>query len=129
MQVLTGRPGSGKTRYVLDKVRAWLRERAEFRLIVPTNTMAEHLRNQLVREGFVFRPAAIVTFSKFIESLIPDLPPVSTAALELLVEDTLARIPLQEFEKVRTFPGFREAVVGQIQELAAAGYGSRDLRR
>ncbi len=129
MRVLTGRPRSGKTRYILDRVRTLLRRRVEFRLIVPTNTMAEHARNQLAREGFVFRPGAIVTFSKFVESLIPDLPPVSNAALELLVEDTLTRIPLQEFERVAKYPGFRKSVMDQIQELAAAGYSSRDLRR
>ncbi|MEP6539702.1 MAG: PD-(D/E)XK nuclease family protein [Bryobacteraceae bacterium] len=127
IQVLTGQPGSGKTRYLLERVLAWLRQGVEFRLIVPTNTMAEHLRNQLAREGFVFRPGAIVTLSKFLESLVPDMPPVSAAALELLVADALARIPLQEFERVRAYPGFRKAVVGQIQELAAAGYSSRDL--
>lgn len=129
MQVLTGRPGSGKTRYILDRVRTWLHHRTEFRLIVPTNTMAEHTRNQLAREGFVFRPGAIVTFSKFVESLIPDLPPLSAAALDLLVEEALTRIPLVEFEKVRAYPGFRKSVMDQIQELAAAGYCSRDLRR
>lgn len=128
MHVLTGRPGSGKTRYILDRVRTWLRQRTEFRLIVPTNTMAEHTRNQLAREGFVFRPGAIVTFSKFVESLIPDLPPLSAAALELLVEEALTRIPLKEFEKVKAYPGFRKSVMDQIQELAAAGYSSRDLR-
>ncbi len=129
MQVLTGRPGSGKTRYILDRVRTWLRQRVEFRLIVPTNTMAEHTRNQLAREGFVFRPGAIITFSKFVESLIPDLPPLSAAALEMLVEEALAEIPLQQFEKVKRYPGFRKAAMDQIQELAAAGYSSRDLRR
>jgi ATP-dependent helicase/DNAse subunit B len=129
MQALTGRPGSGKTSYVLDQVRNWLRQRAEFRLIVPTNTMAEHLRNQLAREGFVFRPAAIVTFSKFVELLLPDLPRVSPAALELLLEEALRQVPLQKFAKVRDYPGFSKSVVDQIQELAAAGYSSRDLRR
>ena len=129
MQVLTGPPGSGKTRYILNHVRTLLRQRLEFRLVVPTNTMAEHIRNQLAREGFVFRPGAIVTFSKFVESLIPDLPPLSTAALELLVEEALTRIPLHEFEKVRAYPGFRKSVMDQIQDLAAAGYSSRDLRR
>lgn len=91
--------------------------------------MAEHTRNQLAREGFVFRPGAIVTFSKFVESLIPDLPPLSAAALELLVEEALTQVPLKEFEKVRAYPGFRKSVMDQIQELAAAGYSSRDLRR
>ena len=129
MQVLTGCPGSGKTQYILDRVRAFLRQYIEFKLIVPTNTMAEHTRNQLAREGFVFRPGAIVTFSKFVESLIPDLQPISAAALELLVQEALARIPLQQFEQVKAYPGFRKAVVDQIQELAAAGYSSRDLRR
>ena len=84
-------------------------------------------RNQLAREGFVFRPGAIVTISKFVESLIPDMPPVSAAALELLVEDALSQFPLTEFDRVRAYPGFRKAVMDQIQELAAAGYSSRDL--
>ena len=77
----------------------------------------------------MFRPGAIVTFSKFVESLIPDLPPLSAASLELLVEDALIQIPLKEFEKVKAYPGFRKSVMDQIQELAAAGYSSQDLRR
>jgi len=54
------------------------------RLLVPTATMAEHIRNELARQGAVFRPDTIQTFSKFIDALIPDLPQITPGALAVL---------------------------------------------
>ena len=56
MRLLTGPAGSGKTTFVLDRFREALRAReTSVRLLVPTATMAQHLRNRIAREGFVFR--------------------------------------------------------------------------
>src|SRR2546426_54812 len=56
MLLLTGPPGSGRTSHVLAEFRQALRRNAsDIRLLVPTATMAEHLRHLLAREGFVFR--------------------------------------------------------------------------
>ena len=68
MRLILGPPGSGKTTSCLDKLREALRvKRDNCRLIVPTATMGEHLRNELAREGFVFKPALVSTFTKFVE--------------------------------------------------------------
>ena len=91
------------------------------RLLVPTATMAEHIRNELARQGAVFRPDTVQTFSKFIDSLIPDLPQVTPGALAVLTSRALARLKLDSYEQVRDYPGFRAALVSQIEELTAAG--------
>jgi adenylate kinase family enzyme len=48
MRLILGPPGSGKTTSCLEQLRAALRaNRGDCRLIVPTATMGEHLRNEL----------------------------------------------------------------------------------
>ena len=61
------------------------------RLIVPTATMGEHLRNELAREGFVFKPALVSTFTKFVEPYCVSTPGVTSGAIEILVAEVLAR--------------------------------------
>lgn len=78
MRILVGPPGSGKTHRILEQARARLRVgAADFRLLVPTATMAEHVRNQLAREGFVFRPVLVETLSRFLDPFASDAPQAS----------------------------------------------------
>ena len=120
MLLLTGPPGSGKTTSILNEVRAALRAgRQDFRLVVPTATMAEHLRHALAREGFVFRPRLVVTLSRFVEPWVEDLPQVSDAALDRLVEE--AAVESSEFAAVGRFPGFRVCAARLLDELSGTG--------
>lgn len=89
--------------------------------------MAEHFRNVLVREGFLLRPTLVLTFSKFLESWAAGTDPVAAVSLHLLVEDILTRLPLEEFQEVKTLPGFRDALVAWIEEFSAAGADSSTL--
>jgi ATP-dependent helicase/DNAse subunit B len=98
------------------------------RLLVPTTTMAEHVRNELARQGVVFRPDTVQTFSKFIDALIPDLPQVTPGALAVLTSRALARLKLDSYEQVRDYPGFRAVLVSQIEELTAAGVQASKLQ-
>ena len=68
MRLLTGPAGSGKTFTILEALRSALQKNDNaVCLLVPTATMAQHLRNQMAREGFVFSPARIQTIWRFIE--------------------------------------------------------------
>lgn len=62
-------------------------------LLVPTSTLAEHLRHSMAREGAFVRPDSIVTLSRFIEPYIRDIPPPrqpsSTASFMLNYTPTL----------------------------------------
>ena len=94
MRLILGPPGSGKTTSCLDRLRDALRAKRETcRLIVPTATMGEHLRNELAREGFVFKPALVSTFTKFVEPYCVATPGVTSGAIEIIVAEVLARTP------------------------------------
>ena len=117
MRLLSGPPGSGKTSHTLTQLRAALQARdAGVRLVVPTATMAEHLRHALAREGFVLRPSLIETLAQFIEPWA-GLPEAAPAELYLLVEHLAAR----EFAGAAGTPGFAAALTATIEELSTAG--------
>ena len=90
-------------------------------MVVPTATMAEHLRHEFAREGMLVRPAAIVTLSKFIEPWVEDLAQVTSASLYLLVERAAHRERPHEYAKVTGLPGFSAALARTIDEFSAAG--------
>jgi len=130
MLLLSGPPGSARTSRVLAEFRHALgRDNSGIRLLVPTATMAEHLRHKLVREGFVLRPNLILTLSKFIEPWAEDLPEISPAVLYLLVERVAHRIAPAEFARVLSTPGFCAALAQAIEEFSGAGCDSGRLGR
>ena len=130
MLLLSGPPGSGTTTHILAELRQTLeRNASNVRLLVPTATMAEHLRHKLAREGFVFRPGLILTLSKFLAPWAEDLPEVSDAVLYLTVEKAILRLAAPEFARVAAAPGFCAAMAQAIEEFSSAGCGSAKLRR
>ena len=122
MRLLSGPAGSGKTSYILDGLRARLD--GAVRLLVPTATMAQHLQNQLAREGHVFRHGVIQTLSGFVRELDGGGGPVSSAVLYLLTEEAARRVNRPEFRGVVDLPGFGAALARTIEELASAGCDS-----
>jgi ATP-dependent helicase/DNAse subunit B len=128
MRLILGPPGSGKTSSCLEQLRAALRaKRTDCRLIVPTATMGEHLRNELAREGFVFKPALVSTFTKFVEPYCIATPGITAGAIEILVAEVLARLPLTKYAPVRDFAGFRASIVHIVEEFSSAGGAVDDL--
>ncbi len=122
MKLILGPPGAGKTVSCLIQLKAALGAKLDScRLIVPTATMAEHLRNELAREGFVFKPAIVSTFTKFTEPYCLATPAVTSGAIEILVKEVLARISLTTYAGVRDFAGFRASIVRSIEEFSSAG--------
>ena len=128
MLLLTGPAGSGKTSRILARFREALRRRdSGVRLLTPTATMAQHLQNQVAREGFVFRPGLIQTLSRFVDSFAADMPQVSEPLLYLIVEEAASRVNRPEFARVVQLPGFCAALARTMEELSSAGCDAERL--
>jgi ATP-dependent helicase/DNAse subunit B len=128
MRLLTGPAGSGKTASILDQLRDALRAgNNSVRLLVPTATLAQHLQNQLAREGFVFPRAIVETLNAFIASYAADAPQVPGAALHLIVEAAALRLNRPEFARVVHLPGFSASLAHTISEFSSAGCDSARL--
>ena len=60
MLLLTGPPASGKTVFCVQQFRECLQRRdRDCLLLTPTTTAAEHLRNELAREGLLLSPKSV----------------------------------------------------------------------
>jgi ATP-dependent helicase/DNAse subunit B len=123
-----GPAGSGKTSWVLDRLREALRAGDEsVRLLAPTATMAQHLQNRIAREGFVLRRGLVQTLSAFIDPWCGDLRQVSEPALYLIVEEAARRVGRPEFAGVADTPGFCASLARAIEEFSSAGCDSARL--
>jgi ATP-dependent helicase/DNAse subunit B len=128
MRLLIGPPGSGKTASLLNQLRDALRAGDyAVRLLVPTATLAQHLQNQLAREGFVFPRAVVETLHGFIERYAAAAPELSDTALYLMVEAAARRLKRAEFARVVHLPGFSAALARTIAEFSSAGCDSARL--
>jgi ATP-dependent helicase/DNAse subunit B len=128
MRLITGPAGSGKTSWVLDRFREALRANDQsVRLLVPTATMAQHLGNQIAREGFAFRRGLIQTFNAFIETHVSDFQQASEEVIYLLAEEAIARVDRPEFRRVAHMPGFCARLARAALEFSAAGCDSDRL--
>lgn len=128
MRLFTGSAGSGKTSFVLDRLRESLRAgNHRVRLLVPTATLAQHLQNRLAREGFVFPGNLVDTLSGFIDKTVPGIRQVSEPVLYLTVEQAARRLGRPEFAGVVQLPGFSAALARTIEEFSSAGCDSARL--
>jgi len=126
--LLTGPAGSGKTPFILDCLRRALRSGNHgVRLLVPTATLAQHLQNQIAREGFVFHRNLIQTLSAFVEPWAGEPPQAPDAVVYLLVEEAARRVARPEFASVADTAGFYASLTGTINEFASAGCDSARL--
>ncbi len=120
MRLLLGPPGSGKTTFILDE----LRRRTSCRLLVPTSTMADHLRNQLAREGRFVRPSSITTLAAFLQELTPAAQLASSTDLAFLLRRILDHRQPRSFARLLQSPGFAPALADSLADLANAGCGA-----
>jgi len=128
VRLLTGPAGSGKTPFILDCLRQALRAgNHAVRLLVPTATLAQHLQNQIAREGFVFRRDLIQTLNTFVDSWAGDPPQAPDAVVYLMVEEAAKRVQRPEFARVADTPGFYASLARTIEEFASAGCDSAQL--
>src|SRR5579871_850997 len=127
MLLLTGPAGSGKTSFVLEQFTQALGNGvAGVRLLTPTATMAQHLRNRIARAGFLLRPQMVETLSRFVEAWA-DRPQVSEAHFYLIVEAAVRAVRRPEFARVAQMPGFCAALARTLEEFASAGCDARRL--
>ena len=128
MRLIVGPAGSGKTSLTLEILRQALRcGRQDIRLLVPTATMAQHVQNQLAREGFVFPVRLVDTLSGFVDEWAGEPPQIPPPVLALLVEQASRGLNLPEFASVVQLPGFRASLARTIEELSSAGCDSTRL--
>jgi ATP-dependent helicase/DNAse subunit B len=129
MRLFTGPPGSGKTAVILNELRVALRagEAGSVRLLVPTATLAQHMQNELAREGLVFPPSIVQTLKQFIADWCREAPEVSETVFYWIVEAAVRRLNRTEFAAVMEFPGFSASLARAIAEFAAAGCDSARL--
>ena len=99
------------------------------RLIVPTATMARHLRNRIAREGFVLRRGATQTLSGFLDEFAGDGRQARDATLYLIVEQAARRVDRREFGAVARLPGFCASLARTVAEFSSAGCDSARLAR
>ncbi len=130
MRLLTGPAGSGKTARVLAEFRDSLQTHGDqVRLLVPTATLSEHLRNELARDGVVFRSRSVSTLAQWTGEVAPDFPVVDPIFFQLMVEDAVHRLQRPEFRKVCGLAGFHSRLARTISELDAVGCTPRKLAR
>jgi ATP-dependent helicase/DNAse subunit B len=130
MLLIVGPAGSGKTSLVLNEFRDAARTAdPAVRLLVPTATLAQHLQNQLAREGCALRGGAIQTLSSFVGPWALPIVLAPDSVVYLAVEGAVRRIDRPEFRPVAHFPGFCAALARTLAEFSSAGCDSQRLRR
>ena len=128
MRLLTGPAGSGKTNILLNQFREALRAGGEgIRLLTPTATLAQHLQNEVAREGLVFHRNLIQTLNAFVEESAGGVRLAEQPVLYLLVEQAARRLRRPEFARVVDTAGFCAALARTIEEFASAGCESARL--
>lgn len=125
MRVLLGPPGSGKTTRVLEEFAAAARTE-NVRLVVPTATMAEHLRHELARQGRHVPPSWINTLAGLLHGLLPEVRVASAPELALITGLALEAHP-RLFPSLRGSPGLPAALASAFEELSGAGVGALQL--
>lgn len=128
MLLLTGPPGAASSARILAEAGAALRAGVtDFRLLVPTATLAEHLRHELAREGHLVRPTLIQTLAQFLVPWTEGCGEAPPGALELIVGEVLEGSAPEAFREVAPLGGFRARLARAIAELSDAGWSSRRL--
>jgi ATP-dependent helicase/DNAse subunit B len=116
--LLSGPPASGKSHAALEHFRSM----AGSHLIVPTATMAEHLRHELARSGFRVRPSRVGTLAQLLDSW--DVPKAaSQPLLHSLISVALERLRPERFAAVSEFRGFHSAVSNLFEEAPPEALG------
>jgi RecB family exonuclease len=113
--LITGPPGSTTTEAALRRFQA----RDGSVLLVPTSTMADHLRHTLVRAGFPVRPLRIQTIAAFLDTWSP-LAAASAPLVQLCMERALDRVRPARFVPVAEFPGVVRELAGLFGEVSGA---------
>jgi ATP-dependent helicase/DNAse subunit B len=119
--LISGPPASGKSSRVLAELREALRARDwSAKLLVPSATMSEHVRNELAREGLLLRRGTVQTLTRFLSDIPGGLPAPSAAQADLALREILARYCPAEFEPIRESAGLRRLLLECAEALSLA---------
>jgi ATP-dependent helicase/DNAse subunit B len=113
--LITGPAASGKSRTALEQFLS----DPESWLVVPTATMAEHLRHQLTRDGALVRPSRVRTLAQVLDGLSA-LAPAPAPLVHLLIEQALEREKPARFRAVWELEGLHAAMAELFEEAAAS---------
>jgi RecB family exonuclease len=125
--LLVGPPGSGKTHRVLAGLAEARAAGRGVLLVVPTASMAGHLRHQLARQGSPVSPEWIQPLRSFVENLTPECRELSPAAEAILAERSLADPAAAPFREVAGYAGFQQRLLDTFREFWSAGLDSAAL--
>ncbi len=119
---IVGEPGSGKTRFVLQRVEEALRSgrSGKVLLVTPTSSMARHLAHQLARLGLAVPGDLILPIGRFTERLTPDAKEPSATVESWLHEEAVTQGGGAAFGELGRSPGLLKRVQSAIEELQAA---------
>ncbi len=130
MRLIVGPAGSGKTSLVLNELRDAVHAAGlAARLLVPTATLAQHLQNQLAREGLALRGGVIETLSSFVQPRALPAVQAPDSVVYLAVEEAVRRVNRPEFRQVADLAGFCSSLARTLNEFSSAGGDSQRLRR
>ncbi len=130
MLLITGPPGSGKTQEILAPLRESARRGScDVWLLVPTATMADHIRHELAREGLLVRPRSVITLHRFVEDHARGFPLAPKPVVRHLIRRALEEDPPETFAPVAELPGLVGALEELISELSLAGLPAHKFAR
>ena len=130
MLLITGPPASGKTHEVLAPLRESLRRgSAEVCLLVPTATMADHIRHELARAGLLVRPRSVLTLHRFVEDYAAGFPQAPRPIVRHAIRRALELDPPEALEPAAGLPGLVGALEALIGELSLAGLAGHEFAR
>ena len=128
LRIISAPPAGGKSTQLLVSLRAaLLKHDWSVRLLVPSATMAEHMRNQLAREGHVLRKATVSTLTRFVDDLKLSQPGPSPSVLESTIRAVLNQRCPVEYEEVAAQAGFVRHLASSCDALALAGVAPQQL--
>lgn len=120
--IVVGEPGSGKTRFVLQRVEGALRSGrgGKVLLVTPTSSMARHLAHQLARLGLAVPGDLVLPIGRLTERLTPDAEEPSATIDSWLHEEAVTQGGGTAFGELSRSPGLLKRVQSAIEELHAA---------
>jgi ATP-dependent helicase/DNAse subunit B len=121
MKLVRGSPGAGKTAFVFREFRQAIEAGRTARIVVPTATLVRHFRHELARDGLVFPPRSVTSFSGFIGELAREGQLVPEGLLRAIARHVLDSSRLPEFASVAGTGGMAETVIDTIALFENAG--------